>query len=90
MSPLIDVTASKTSSLLHCSFLGLRRSELGFSVGSSGSGSGLGFGVGVGSDLRLPERLKNSKVILNSISYTFKRFQVNCLLLFTWLIIRMN
>lgn len=60
----MDVAASNTRFLLHCSFLGFGSSELGSSVGSSGSGSGsgsgLGFGAGVGFDVRLPEKLENS------------------------------
>lgn len=57
----MDVAASKTRFLLHCSSLGLGRFELGSSVGSSGSGSGggVGLGAGVGLAVRLPGRFEH-------------------------------
>lgn len=59
----MDVAASKTRFLLHCSPLGLGRFVLGSSVGSSGSGSGsgggVGLGAGVGLAVRLPRRFEH-------------------------------
>lgn len=63
----MDVAASKTRFLLHCSPLGLGRFELGSSVGSSGSGSGsgsgggggVGLGAGAGLAVRLPRRFEH-------------------------------
>lgn len=54
-SPLMEVAASNTSLLSHCSSRGLGRGS-GSSVGSSGSGSGSGRGGGlvVGTAVRLP------------------------------------
>lgn len=58
-SLLMEVAASKTSSLLHCSSRGLGRgSGSGSSVGSSGSGCGGGLGLDVGVGVRLPGRWK--------------------------------